>query len=387
MKKHVILWMFAFIAFGSVNAQPVKFIDGKWLDLKAQAKAENKYLLVDGYTDWCGFCELLEKTTFTDPKVVELINSRFIATRIDMEKGYGIYLGMKFRMNSFPTVLIFNPSGKLVYRLMGYQEATPYLESLKTALDPSKQESYPGISNEIELNFPQFYVDQFGGNGKRKWPAEQTVTGFIDQQKDLFDEISWSVMATSNLGKHYSQYLLDNLDKYRSLYGPEADDKLNNMLYSKLRDAIKQKNDSLFKNCMAEVSTYFPVEKKEEKIRAYSLTYYSEIKDWKHFTEVFEIFLEKNKEPDVRIVNEFCWSIYENCDAPEIIAKACKWMKPAIQRDAQYAYLDTYAALLYKNKEYTEAEKYANLAIKTGESAGEDVKSTQELLEKIRQKQ
>jgi len=41
-------------------------------------------------------------------------------------------------------------------------------------------------------------------------------------------------------------------------------------------------------------------------------------------------------------------------------------MKKALENDSQYAYVDTYASLLYKNKNYQEAEKYANLAISTG---------------------
>jgi hypothetical protein len=59
-------------------------------------------------------------------------------------------------------------------------------------------------------------------------------------------------------------------------------------------------------------------------------------------------------------------------------------MKKAIENDSQYAYVDTYAALLYKNKNYQEAERIANQAISIGKKAGENVKSTEELLEKIK---
>jgi hypothetical protein len=55
-----------------------------------------------------------------------------------------------------------------------------------------------------------------------------------------------------------------------------------------------------------------------------------------------------------------------------------------LETDSQYAYLDTYAALLYRNKNYKEAEDYANQAINTGKKAGEDVKATEDLLEKVK---
>ena len=59
-------------------------------------------------------------------------------------------------------------------------------------------------------------------------------------------------------------------------------------------------------------------------------------------------------------------------------------MKKTLETDSQYAYLDTYAALLYKNKNYKEAEDYANQAITTGKKAKEDVKATEDLLAKVK---
>ena len=61
-------------------------------------------------------------------------------------------------------------------------------------------------------------------------------------------------------------------------------------------------------------------------------------------------------------------------------------MKLAIEKDPGYAEIDTYAALLFKDKQFAQAEKYAILAIETGKKANEDVKETEELLELIKNK-
>ena len=58
-------------------------------------------------------------------------------------------------------------------------------------------------------------------------------------------------------------------------------------------------------------------------------------------------------------------------------------MERAVAMDPDYAVLDTYAALLYKDKNYKDAKVYAEKAISSGKESGEDVKETQSLLEKI----
>jgi thioredoxin-related protein len=52
--------------------------------IKASAKQPKK-IFVDVYTDWCGWCKQMDKTTFADPKVVEAVNKHFYAVKLDAE--------------------------------------------------------------------------------------------------------------------------------------------------------------------------------------------------------------------------------------------------------------------------------------------------------------
>jgi thioredoxin-related protein len=384
MKKGIISLIIVLLSAGYLKAQSVNFIDGKWEDVRAKAKAENKYLFVDCYTEWCGFCKMLDKNTFSNAKVGEIMNKNFVSVKIDMEKGYGINLCMKYRVNGFPTALVFNPEGQLVYRIMGYAEPAQYLDLINKALDPATQSGYKGISDKVDLDFPQFYRDIYAGSGKRKWPEQKTVTDFLDQQKDLLNEVSWSIIAICGGGEKYTQYLLNNIDEYSKLYGSEVDEKVNAILYRKLTDAIKNKDENKFVDCLNDVSKYLSANK-EETLQTFKLTYYSGVNDWKSFAQEFKAYIEKNSYKDVNTINSYCWGIYEKCSDPKIISQASEWMKNVIEKDSQYAFVDTYAALLYKGRNFSEAEKIANLAISIGKKAGEDVKSTEELLSKIKE--
>lgn len=52
--------------------------------IKASAKQPKK-IFIDVYTDWCGWCKQMDKTTFADPQVVETVNKHFYAVKLDAE--------------------------------------------------------------------------------------------------------------------------------------------------------------------------------------------------------------------------------------------------------------------------------------------------------------
>ena len=87
---------------------------------------------------------------------------------------------------------------------------------------------------------------------------------------------------------------------------------------------------------------------------------------------------------DVNEFNSCCWEIYEKGNDPQLVKRAVSHMEKAAFVEKGYAEMDTYAALLYKDKQYDKAEKIAGDAITIGKEKGEDVSSTEALLEKIK---
>ncbi len=56
-----------------------------WSEAIALNKKKPKKIFIDVYTDWCGWCKRMDKSTFKNKKVVEYMNKNFYAVKLDAE--------------------------------------------------------------------------------------------------------------------------------------------------------------------------------------------------------------------------------------------------------------------------------------------------------------
>jgi thioredoxin-related protein len=83
----------------------------------SRAKKEKKHVLLDFYTDWCGWCKRLDKDVFA----VESFQKEaagVLGVKINAEKLPE--LAQKFGVSSYPRLFVLDPSGAVVERIQGY---------------------------------------------------------------------------------------------------------------------------------------------------------------------------------------------------------------------------------------------------------------------------
>jgi tetratricopeptide (TPR) repeat protein len=107
-------------------ATQVRWAEASYKEVLAKAKAENKHVFIDFYAVWCGPCKQLEKVTYTDPKVEELLNA-MIPAKWDAEKGEGIELAKEFRIGAYPTLVLLSPDGEEIDRFLGFLEPADFI--------------------------------------------------------------------------------------------------------------------------------------------------------------------------------------------------------------------------------------------------------------------
>ncbi|TND07453.1 MAG: thioredoxin domaiN-containing protein [Bacteroidetes bacterium] len=372
-----------------VNAQEeLEFHKEAWSASVKAAGEQNKFILVDAYTDWCGWCKVMDKKTFPDPKVAGYIRGNFYPVKMEMEKeADGRKLSMKYHVNSFPTFLIFNPQGKLVYVSKGYQEPADYLATLEKALASSPDNFAAYNASSLEPGFPDFYVKMFDKTSKTK-TEEKTVLDFLNAQTDKTSELAWGVMwrfSSSMAG--CGDMLLKHSAQLAEKYGrEEVENSIVSVIYFKAGQANKSGDQSKLKEVLAMVDKHLTANQEEYK-RGLSMNFFKAQKNWNSYADqVSEMIKKSGYDGKENPVNEAAWTLYEECKDKRILGTAVVWMSNVVQTKPEYMYLDTYAALLYATDNYKDAETWAKKAIDAGKATGEDVSSTESLLQLIRTK-
>jgi hypothetical protein len=117
----------------------------------------------------------------------------------------------------------------------------------------------------------------------------------------------------------------------------------------------------------------------------YRFRFACETEDWDGLVRIVQGSLDDPKFTlSNGTLNNAAFALYKKCDNLKHLEWAIELMEDVIDEDEEWAFIDTYAALLNKTGKYREAEKQALRAIEIGKAAGEDMKSTKELLKEIR---
>lgn len=134
MKKAITIFLlliggFQFTSYNSAtNAfkgrKGIEFFKGTWSEALQKAAEENKYIFVDVYATWCGPCKQLKKT-FKDEEVGNYYNKNFINVAIDGETPEGRKFLYKYKIDSYPTLLIVDSNGNVKTKSIGFLK--PYI--------------------------------------------------------------------------------------------------------------------------------------------------------------------------------------------------------------------------------------------------------------------
>ncbi|WGH75361.1 DUF255 domain-containing protein [Tenacibaculum tangerinum] len=145
MKKIIILAILSFISFG-IEAQQNKI---QWLSFEEAIELNEKNpkpILVDIYTDWCGWCKRMDKTTYSNKVIVDYVNTHYYPVKLNGEekeditfkgktftykengrRGYHELAAsiMKGKM-SYPTTIFLNEKIQLLQNVPGYVDAKKF---------------------------------------------------------------------------------------------------------------------------------------------------------------------------------------------------------------------------------------------------------------------
>lgn len=99
---------------------------------RREATEKNRPLLLDFGTDSCYWCKQLDTRTFSEPAVARLLNERFIPLKINAQRDAD--LAGRLRIQTYPTLVIAAPDGRILGTQEGFIEAVRFHEQLQRVL-------------------------------------------------------------------------------------------------------------------------------------------------------------------------------------------------------------------------------------------------------------
>ncbi len=383
--QKILIFFFVLYLSLQLSFAQIQFSGGNWASIKQKAKTENKHIVVDAYTTWCGPCKWMAENVFTDPAVGDFFNANFVAFKLDMEKGEGIDFAETFNIRAFPTIVYFDPNGEIIHKTVGAVDGEMFILQGKDALDPDKQlftlkkkydqgESKPEFLRNYALSLQSAYED--AGEVARKYLNTQ-------KEDDLLSQENWEFIQNFSEGVSSEpfKFVMQHKEQFSEKFGEEEVSMfISRIMEDKMYEIMEQGDEEALKEYAKMLRTELP-DQADRLVARLEYLFYA--RDPENSFQYAKKYLDNYSE-EWSELNEAAWGYYETVEDKAMLEAAVGWADKSIQIEKNWYNTDTKAALLHKLGRNKEARVVAEESIKIGKSLGEDTKSTQDLLAKIK---
>lgn len=209
----------------------------QWMDWSQaafdEARDSRKLVLLDLSAEWCHWCHVMDQTTYSDPKVVRMINDNFVPVRVDIDKRPDI--SDRYNRGGFPTTAFLSDRGESLWGST-YVPPQDMLNVMRAMLDANdkgevnaaleqQRMQYLDLSkarDRLETVDPDFvdaifedifaaYDIEWGGFGREpKFPHPAAVDLLIERYSSSKDEeLAGAVRSTID---HMTEGLYDEIE-------------------------------------------------------------------------------------------------------------------------------------------------------------------------------
>jgi len=104
-------------------------------DGMAKARETGKNIVFYFYADWCTYCVRMQKETFSHDSVIDFLNNKVIAVKVDVDQNKDI--ARTYRVRGLPATVLLLRNGERVGPMPGFIPAKSYLAMLNKIMEQS----------------------------------------------------------------------------------------------------------------------------------------------------------------------------------------------------------------------------------------------------------
>lgn len=222
--KNIKNWFALILLIGSFQLNAgIDFQNISFKAAKEKAKKEGKLVFIDAYATWCGPCKWMSANVFVDEEVGNYFNQHFISLKIDMEKEAGPEINEAYEITAYPSLLVVDPSGKVVRKKVGALEVDDFLSFGKYAVHP---ETVPLLSSSKKYNAGNrsfdFLIEHLVNNIEEDTDYDYLIPviyeNFPVDSMNTFLGFSFFSSFPSDFLSLHTQYFLTNVNLFRVEY-------------------------------------------------------------------------------------------------------------------------------------------------------------------------
>ena len=145
----VIIFFFGLKSYFKIDEQNVKAVEETkslvldWLSYNeglTLAEEENKYILINFYTDWCGYCKKMDKEAYSNEEVKSILNENFVIVKVNAESENKVIengeeitereLAKLYQVSGYPTTWFLESNHSHIAPLPGYVTTEQFIPVL-----------------------------------------------------------------------------------------------------------------------------------------------------------------------------------------------------------------------------------------------------------------
>lgn len=369
--------------FSNSTAQGIEFFHGKWREALVEAEKEDKLIFIDCYTTWCGPCKRMSKKVFTQSKVGDFFNENFINLKLDMDKTDGKSFGREYVVSAYPTLYFINYKGEVIKQVTGGKQADPLIELGKAAMlgyDKSGNYAEAYDNGERDFDLVYNYVNELNKVGK---PSQKIANDYMTSKPDITEaqkaEFLMAAVTASD------SKLFQELVKVKSLAiaatsAETFETKVKEASFATIAKAVEYDYLDLLTEAKDNYKSAGLDNNKKFELEAdmqYNLLAGNYV-EWKTLSDKF---LKKYAKKNPELYKDQLKALQEAFKyEDDFQTYACDVCKQMVKKEDSVSNYSRYIELLLGCKNYAEARKITNEAIKKANSRDEKVTKFEQYL-------